>query len=236
VTLQRHPRVSPISRRDVPIPPRFRSQAFSASQRFPGKLEFHGLVSCRNRSWASAFRVFPHDECDRLSTIPTPTQSSTDTWNGPHAPLSPPVSPTPAPRRSRMVPPEAMNSLSAERVDFPVILEDERSNRSVCQLHLPRSHPPRDCDRTTRASSGNPIDPLLAFRPSRDDLPDLDSSTQPGPEGLGAAIDLPIPAACEPKLPDQVRPHRHREAAARPTRWPRPKTGPRRLSTTSQLP
>jgi hypothetical protein len=45
--------------RAVLLPPRFRSQVFSTSQRFPGKPEFHGLVSCRNRSWASSFRAFP---------------------------------------------------------------------------------------------------------------------------------------------------------------------------------
>jgi hypothetical protein len=33
LTLQRHPRVSPVMRRAVPSPPRFRSQAFSTSQR-----------------------------------------------------------------------------------------------------------------------------------------------------------------------------------------------------------
>jgi hypothetical protein len=38
----------------VPDPPRFRSQAFSTSQRFPSKHEFHGFVSSRNRSWATA--------------------------------------------------------------------------------------------------------------------------------------------------------------------------------------
>jgi len=40
-------------------PARFRSQVFPTSQRFPGKFKFHGLISCRNRSWVSPFRVFP---------------------------------------------------------------------------------------------------------------------------------------------------------------------------------
>jgi hypothetical protein len=39
--------------------PRFRSQAFSASQRLPGPLGLRGLVSCRNRSWGPPFRAFP---------------------------------------------------------------------------------------------------------------------------------------------------------------------------------
>jgi hypothetical protein len=45
--------------RAVLLPPRFRAQVFSTSQRFPGHPEFHGLVSCRNRSWASSCRAFP---------------------------------------------------------------------------------------------------------------------------------------------------------------------------------
>jgi hypothetical protein len=43
----------------VPFPRQFRSQAFSTSQRFPSKLEFHGLVSCRNRSWTVSLQSFP---------------------------------------------------------------------------------------------------------------------------------------------------------------------------------
>jgi hypothetical protein len=43
-------------------PPRFRSQAFSTSQRFPGKLEMRGLVSCRNRPWGFPCRGFPSQE------------------------------------------------------------------------------------------------------------------------------------------------------------------------------
>jgi hypothetical protein len=42
-----------------PSPLRFRSQVFSTSQRFPSKLGFHGLVSCRNRSWVSLLQSFP---------------------------------------------------------------------------------------------------------------------------------------------------------------------------------
>jgi hypothetical protein len=40
-------------------PLRFRSQAFSTSQRFPSKSEFHGPVSCRNRSWAFLLQSLP---------------------------------------------------------------------------------------------------------------------------------------------------------------------------------
>ena len=43
----------------VQVPPRFRSQAFSTSQRFPSRPELCGLVSCHNRSWDPPFRAFP---------------------------------------------------------------------------------------------------------------------------------------------------------------------------------
>jgi hypothetical protein len=42
-----------------PSPPRFRSQAFSTSQRFPGRLKVCGLVSCHYRPWDPPFRAFP---------------------------------------------------------------------------------------------------------------------------------------------------------------------------------
>mgnify|MGYP003572178373 CR=1 FL=1 len=43
----------------VQVPPRFRSQAFSTSQRFPSRPKLRGLVSCHNRSWDPPFRAFP---------------------------------------------------------------------------------------------------------------------------------------------------------------------------------
>ena len=46
----------------VSRPPRFRSQAFSTSQRFPSKLELRGFVSRRNRPWGFPFRGFPSQE------------------------------------------------------------------------------------------------------------------------------------------------------------------------------
>jgi hypothetical protein len=47
-------------KRACPSPPRFRSQAFSTSQRFPGSgPKDRGLVSCHSRSWDPPFRAFP---------------------------------------------------------------------------------------------------------------------------------------------------------------------------------
>lgn len=53
---RRHPG-QPRERRGRPPPSRFRSQAFSASQRFPGTPELRGLVPCRCRPWGSPFRA-----------------------------------------------------------------------------------------------------------------------------------------------------------------------------------
>jgi hypothetical protein len=44
-------------RRGRPPPPRCRSQAFSASQRFASTPGLRGLVSCRSRPWGSPFRA-----------------------------------------------------------------------------------------------------------------------------------------------------------------------------------
>ncbi len=60
------PRASPV-RGGSSLPPRFRSQVFSTSQRFPSRLELSGLVSCRNHPWAwpspvRSFRAFPSQE------------------------------------------------------------------------------------------------------------------------------------------------------------------------------
>ena len=57
----------PHTDRVVQPPVRFRSQAFSTSQRFPSKLEFRGLVSCRSRSWVASLQSFPLAEIARPS-------------------------------------------------------------------------------------------------------------------------------------------------------------------------
>jgi len=79
----RHPSTAssrePRMEQAVPDPPRFRSQAFSASQRFPGKHEFHGLISSRNRSWATFLQSVPlnRDRCP-LPRPPAPPRSFTN--------------------------------------------------------------------------------------------------------------------------------------------------------------
>jgi hypothetical protein len=61
------------------------------------KLEFHGLVSCRNRSWASPFRAFPSQRsCTPLEATCSPAVIHRRAGPLAYAALLPPVSPTPA--------------------------------------------------------------------------------------------------------------------------------------------
>jgi hypothetical protein len=106
----------------VSRPLRFRSQAFSTSQRFRSKLEFHGLVSCRNRSWASwpLLQSVPLAEVARPSRgHMLPCGHPPACKSAPPAGLSLPVSPTPTRERSCLDPPQAMGPLSASRSPLP---------------------------------------------------------------------------------------------------------------------
>jgi len=133
-----------------PTPPRFRSQAFSTSQRFPGRLKVCGLVSCHYRSWDPPFRAFPSQG----------SRASLEALSrGRLLPCSyPPVrrrravlrrSPFGFTRRPRFravarVPPKTMDFLSTNRGLFPG-RPGLRSAELVSsrQLHLLRSfHPP----------------------------------------------------------------------------------------------
>jgi hypothetical protein len=61
------------------------------------KLEFHGLVSCRNRSWASPCRAFPSQRsCTPLEATGSPAVIHRRAERTSFIVLSPPVSPTPA--------------------------------------------------------------------------------------------------------------------------------------------
>jgi hypothetical protein len=104
VSLQRRPSDLP-RMGGMPPPPRFRSQAFSTSQRFPSTSKLRGLVSCRSRSWDSPFRVFPSQE----SCTPLEATSSLVVIHRRAGrrllDLSPPVSPTPTPSRGCLASP-----------------------------------------------------------------------------------------------------------------------------------
>jgi len=141
------PTVSPWpapSEAGCPIPPRFRSQVFSTSQRFPSQPELRGLVSCRNRSWDSSLQSFP------LARIAYPSRGRLLPCRHPPAwwSATPGIYPTGfadsrALTRSRLVPPVA-------RAPFPCA--SRRTSRSpetpsgetapLRQLHRLRSLAP----------------------------------------------------------------------------------------------
>jgi hypothetical protein len=78
-------------------------------------LEFHGLVSCRNRSWASSLQSLPLTEIVYPSRGHwLPCGHPPTCWTALLRGLSPPVSPTSTLSRSCLVPPAAMGSLSAD--------------------------------------------------------------------------------------------------------------------------
>jgi hypothetical protein len=127
-----------------PFPLRFRSQAFSTSQRFPSKLEFHGLVSCRNRSWVTS----PSELSPRRDRVPL------------SRPLAPPQLSTAVPGRTparpfaaRFPDSHARGAVAwfprrlwvpfprVARTRFPVALSRTGIDR-FRQLHLPRSFAP----------------------------------------------------------------------------------------------
>jgi len=113
LTLRRHHPIEPRMEQAVPGPLRFRSQAFSASQRFPGKIELRGLVSCRCRPDFS-FRACPSQEsCSPLGDTSFPAVIHPRAES--HLPgSSPAVSPTTTPKRSSLDPRPAMSPLSTD--------------------------------------------------------------------------------------------------------------------------
>ena len=119
LALRRHHSIEPRKEQAVPGPLRFRSQVFSTSQRFPGKIELRGLVSCRYRPDFS-FRACPSQEsCSPLGVTSSP--AVIDQRAEPHLPgLSPAVSPTATPKRSSKDPRLAMGHLSAGARTHPL--------------------------------------------------------------------------------------------------------------------
>jgi len=125
------PRASPMWSR-LPRPPRFRSQVFSTSQRFPSRPEFRGLVSCRNRSWDSPFRVFPSQESR------APLEAALLPCGYPPTCLTPPPGPCHRrfPRLPRVdavawFPPTTMDSLFTRRSTLPGRPGPKRRNSPV---------------------------------------------------------------------------------------------------------
>jgi hypothetical protein len=134
-------RTSPI-KGGIPTPPRFHSQVFSTSQRFPGRSKFRGLVSSRCRSWDSPFRVFPSQESRApFEAALLPCGYPPTCWTPPPEPC-PPVSPTPTLTRSCLVPPALWDPFSRAETRFPVTLGPIDRTRPFRQLHPLRSLDP----------------------------------------------------------------------------------------------
>jgi hypothetical protein len=144
VTLRRHHPIEPHVEQAVPGPPRFRSQAFSASQRFPGKIELRGLVSCRCRP-GFPFRAYPSQEsCSPLDVTSSPAVVHQRAES--HLPgLSLAVSPTTTPKRSSLDPRPAMSPLftGAQAHQRPGFPEPRQTEPTLFrQLRLLRSLTP----------------------------------------------------------------------------------------------
>jgi len=224
-----------------PTPPRFRSQVFSTSQQFPGKLEFHGLVSCRNRSWVPPFRAFPSQRAltplEATCSLAVIHRSA----GRPARDLSPPVSADSHARGAvAWLPPSAMSSLFTGRARFPVAPGLERRCRPCPRLHPPRSLvlPANPFASFRVAPTRRPLlswvssPPESPSRPRILDPPGLEARTRPLARRLGVAT----PGTSSPRR--RVRSSPRPKAADRPRRrLPAPfGTGPHRLSAASPSP
>jgi len=171
-----------------PVPLRFRSQAFSASQRFPGTSELRGLVSCRCRPWGSPFRALllagiacasrrrllpcssppPYLRCDARDLVPrvSPTPALMTRWPG---------SPPGLGRRFWSLPPSALTPEARELRalsraglrDLPDDLDHEhRSHLVPATSAASKRSSPRESVRTTPRFRGHAVaDALLGFAP-----------------------------------------------------------------------
>jgi hypothetical protein len=163
------PRASPV-RGGVPIPPQFRSQAFSTSQRFPSRPEYRGLVSCRNRSWDSPFRVFPSQESrTSLEATLLPCGYPPTCWTPPPGPCHHRFRPTPTLSRSCLGSPgDYRLTFHAPMTRVPVVLDPINGTRPFRQLHPLRSlDPPASPSTLTRVAPRQRVAPLLSFCLSR---------------------------------------------------------------------
>lgn len=177
------PRASPV-RGGSSLPPRFRSQVFSTSQRFPGRLELSGLVSCRNHPWAwpsprsAPSELSPRKNRAPLSGSPAPLRSSARVRRRRSPGRSPRVSPTAPTRASARRPawfparlwapfPRAPWLRRAPRTRFPVTLGPTSGVAPFRGVHPLRSLvPPANPFTTDRVAPGPPVAALLEFVPS----------------------------------------------------------------------
>jgi hypothetical protein len=153
------------------LPPRFRSQAFSTSQRFPSRPKLHGLVSCRNRSRDSSLQSFPLAG-DRFPLSRQPGSLAVihrraETHDSSSCHLR--FRRLPRVDAVAWFPRRLWASFPRAEARFPVTLKVELWNRPV-----PPASPaskllslPRVRSRPDRVSPHQPADTLLGFVPSR---------------------------------------------------------------------
>jgi hypothetical protein len=167
------------------LPPRFRSQVFSTSQRFPSKPELRSLVSCCNRSWDSPFRAFPSQK----SRYPSrgcllPCRCPPTCKDALSSALLPLVSPTSTPLTQLPGSSSDYGSPFDCQIDhFPVALDPKQRVASFRQLHRLRSFfPPANPFASTEVALTRR--PLLSWvpRPPELPLPRLGACPRPSPK------------------------------------------------------
>jgi hypothetical protein len=118
--------ISPLVSRAVPLSTRFRSQAFSASQRLPSLSGFCGSVSRRNRFWDPPSEFSPRENRDPSRGHLAPLQLSTRLPWRPLEPYHPRFHRRPRSHAVAWYPPTAMDSLSPDpKAKFPVALDSK---------------------------------------------------------------------------------------------------------------
>lgn len=149
----------------MPLSGFFNLSADSASTKF------HGLISCRNRSWTTLLQSLPLVKIVRPFRghwLPCSYRPCAGTF--PRRPYHSRFHPLPRFWRSCLDPPRTMGSLSTSpKARFPVALGHRRKDRPYRQLHLLRSFIPFPSPfALPRVASRLVAAALLVFRPSRD--------------------------------------------------------------------
>jgi hypothetical protein len=155
-------------KRGVQVPLRFRSQVFSTSQRFPSLPELSTLFRIETVPGLPPFRGFPSQE-SRTPLGATCSHAVVHRCSGTRSRglVAASFADSHVARRSCLVPPTTMSSLSAHPgACFPVTLDPERRNRSVPPAS-PTSKPCSSCESVCADPScpETAPDPLLGFRP-----------------------------------------------------------------------
>lgn len=193
----------------VPDPPRFRSQAFSTSQRFPGKIELRGLVSCRSRPGFS-FRVFPSQgSCSPLGVTSSPAVPHRRASVHRPPPYHPRFHRRPRSRAVAWIPRRLWVPFSRARARFPVALGHGQRNHLVPPAQ-PTSEPCSPCESVhdrRRCFTTPAADTLLVVPPLQSTTdhtsgsrtrPSLAARTRHAHPQLGRADDTRDPAAPRP--------------------------------------